>query len=469
MSSKSINVTQEIERSSFSNVQKRIVVLCLALAISDGLNSLSVGYAIPGLSELWDVSPGSFSVVIVAAIIGEIIASVLIAPMADRFGRKALITVGIILFGASTVAAGFAPGLLALVICRFISGVGIGTASPNLFALGSEFAPGKFKATVVTVIATGMALGGAICGIIAGVLVPGFGVRSIFIVAGAIPLLVLIAVWAFLPDSLEMYAARGKTHDIARILNKIKPDGGYTASDVYAARSPEQDSLTGVRNLFRDGRRTSTILVWAMLLLSITGSYFVFSWLTTLLVLSGIAESTAIFATSVTTFGGIAGGILLGLTMDRSRLGIGALLLGILLQIGATYTLIAILAGGSTASSNTVIAVCLLLGAGIIGTGTAITAVVAQTYPPSLRATGIGWAAGFSRIGAIIAPLVGGALINKGLSPSSVLQISLIPAVLTGTMVVLFHRYGKYHVSDFAPTTHAESAPVRLEPQATSD
>lgn len=458
MSVRSVNVTEVIENSRFSSIQKRVVLLCLALGISDGLNSLSVGYAIPSLAEQWQVAPGAFSAVIVAAVVGEIIASVTLAPLADRFGRKAMVAVGITLFGLSTLVAAVAPTVLMLVACRFVAGLGIGTASPNLFALGSEFAPAKYKATVVTVIGTGMALGGAICGVIAGFVVPAFGGHAIFILAGAIPLLVLMTVAAFLPDSLEMYADRGNSEKIASILNMVDGCDTYSPDDDYSSRTGQNVGRHNVVELFRQGRLVSTAMVWAMLLLSITGSYFVFSWLTTLLVMSGIDEATAIFGTSITTFGGIAGGILLGIAMDRSRWGVTSLTAGVLIQVAATVVLVLVLGFDSAVPSPIVIGVCFMLGFGIIGTGTAMTAVVAQTYPPELRATGIGWAAGFSRIGAIVAPLVGGALIDSGLPATTVLAMSLIPALLNGVLIVLFKHFGKFAAS--APAGQREQAEV---------
>lgn len=150
MSNEPTNVTRMLENSRMSGIQKRIIIICLALGIADGLNSLSVGYAIPSLSEKWGVGASQFSLVIVSAVVGEILASITLAPLADRFGRKTMVWIGIVTFGVSTLLAAFSPNVFFLAACRFISGIGIGTASPNLFALGSDYSPAKFKATAIT-------------------------------------------------------------------------------------------------------------------------------------------------------------------------------------------------------------------------------------------------------------------------------------------------------------------------------
>lgn len=318
MSNEPTNVTRMLENSRMSGIQKRIIIICLALGIADGLNSLSVGYAIPSLSEKWGVGASQFSLVIVSAVVGEILASITLAPLADRFGRKTMVWIGIVTFGVSTLLAAFSPNVFFLAACRFISGIGIGTASPNLFALGSDYSPAKFKATAITIIGTGMALGGSICGIIACFVIPTFGGSAIFIVAGAIPLLVLLIVFAFLPDSLEVYVAQGKMKKIADILNQIESTTSYADRNIFVTDGTQRESRVSPSELFREGRALSTTMVWSMLLLSIVGSYFVFSWLTTLLTMSGVEQSTAIFGTSITTFGGIVGGILLGIAMDRT-------------------------------------------------------------------------------------------------------------------------------------------------------
>ncbi|NKX56569.1 MFS transporter [Arthrobacter mobilis] len=456
-----VAITRIIDNSRFSNLQKRVVILCLLLGFADGFNSLAVGYAIPSLAEKWEVSAGNFSAVIVAGVVGEILASVTLAPLADRYGRKPMIWIGIVLFGVCTALAATAASVAALVVFRLVSGMGIGTASPNLFALGSEYSPRWFKATAVSIIGTGMAAGGMACGLLAAVLVPNFGGAAVFLAAGVFPLAVLLFSIAFLPESVEFYAARGKNEKVAHLLNKIDGTRAYRSTDSFTANHTESVRKVSALELFRDGRAISTVLVWSMLLLGIVGSYFVFSWLVTLLVSSGVQDSTAILGTSVATLGGIVGGIVLGILMDRSRFGVGILVLAPLVQIAATVALV--LSLGGTPTTGLITTLCFFLGFGIVGAGVALTAVAAQAYPAELRSTGIGWAAGFSRLGAIFTPVVGGLLINTGMAPSTILYLSLVPAALNGILFLVYKKVGTYA----AGTSGAQNEPVaRQEDEA---
>lgn len=424
-----------------SGIGARVIGLCILLGITDGFNSLAMGYVIPSLSELWDVTPGSFSLVITAAVVGEILASALLAPLSDRFGRKRMIALGVGLFSVATLVAYFAPGLEVLIAIRFVAGLGIGTATPNLLALGPELAPTKAKSSAVMFIGTGMAAGGAICGLVAAYVVPNYGGLALFIVCGLVPLVALVVSLPFLSEATETYLRRGDVARVARLLNQITGTQRYTETDEFVAGAGDEQVKPTLPELFREGRAFGTILVWIMMFMGIAGSYLVFSWLVTILVMSGVDEATAIIGSSVTTLGGIVGGILFGFLMDRTSLKLNTLFIGVAVQIVAALALANLIGGGS--SSALVVGVCMLLGLGIIGTAIATNAVAVQTYTQSLRGTGIGWANAFSRLGGIVAPIVGGQLIDSGLPANAMLYLSIVLYVVLGVALALFLKFGR--------------------------
>lgn len=236
--------------------------------------------------------------------------------------------------------------------------------------------------------------------------------------------------------------ARGDRQRVAEVTNQIEGGNLYTAKDDFSVPSDESIVRPGLSELFRGGRGISSVLVWAMFFLGISGSYFVFSWLTSILTLGGVSETSAIYASSVTIFGGIA----LGVLLDRSRFGILSLLVGTIVQTTATVVLVSALS--PTLGQTPLVMLSLALGFGTVGTGTALTAVTARTYPPQLRSTGLRWAAGFSRLGAIVAPMVGGQLIDAGWSSSAILYVSLVPSTVSALLFCIFHRYGRFAPSE---------------------
>ncbi|WP_179377478.1 MFS transporter [Rhodococcus sp. ACS1] len=429
--SSSVRITEIVDKVPVSNFQRRAIAICLALAFADGFNVLSIGYAIPSLADSYGVAAADFSIVVMAALIGEILSNLLIAPLADRYGRKRIMGLGIVVFGLAAIPSFFASSIVALAACRFVAGIGIGAAVPNGFALGNEYSPTRLKATTVTVLSSGTAVGGLVVGLIASRLVPLHGGEALLLVAGAIPLVILVATWRWLPESIEYLAKSGHSAKVAAILDEIEVGTTHSADTEYLL--PFQPAGARVAALFANGRAAVTVLIWSMMFFALFGSYFVLSWLATILTGNGVEEGTALLATSLATLGGIVGALALGVAMDRSRFGVAAAILGPI----ATIASVSLLAWNLTvgASSIAVGALCFTLGFGAIGLAAALTSVAAQAYPTSVRATGIGWAFGVSRMGGLVAPALGGALLAANMASSMVLLLSAIPAAIAGILV----------------------------------
>ncbi|MGX6510976.1 MFS transporter [Rhodococcus sp. SJ-2] len=432
--SSSVRITEIVDKVPVSKFQRRAIAICLALAFADGFNVLSIGYAIPSLADSYGVAAADFSIVVMAALIGEILSNFLIAPLADRYGRKRIMGLGIVVFGLAAIPSFFASSILALAVCRFVAGIGIGAAVPNGFALGNEYSPTRLKATTVTALSSGTAVGGLVVGLIASQLVPLHGGEALLLVAGVIPLVILVATWRWLPESIEYLAKSGRTAKVAAILDKIEVGTVHSADTEYLL--PTQPAGARVAALFTNGRAALTVLIWSMMFFALFGSYFVLSWLATILTDNGVEEGPALLATSLATLGGIAGALALGVAMDRSRFGAAAAILGPIVTI-VSVSLLAwtLVSGGST---FVVGVLCFALGFGAIGLASALTSVAAQAYPTAVRATGIGWAFGVSRMGGLFAPALGGAMLATTMASSTVLLLSAIPAAIAGLLVAWF-------------------------------
>ncbi|MFC0449607.1 MFS transporter [Rhodococcus jostii] len=344
----------------------------------------------------------------IAALVGGIVSNFLVAPLADRHGRKRIMGLGIVVFGLAAV--------------------------PNGFALGNEYSPIRLKSTTVAVLSSGTAGSGLAVGIIASQLVPARGGEALLLVAGIVPLVILIATWRRLPESVEFLAKTGRSRKVASILDKIEVGTTHRADTEYVL--PPQPVGARVATLFTKDRAVLTTLIWAMMFFALFGSYFVLSWLATILTDNGVEQSTAQLATSLATLGGIVGALALGLAMDRSRIGVAAAALGPIATIASVSLLAWNFAIGGSAIA--VGALCFTLGFGAIGLAAALTSVAAQAYPTSVRATGIGWAFGVSRMGGLCAPALGGSLLATNMASSMVLLLSAIPAAMSGMLVVWF-------------------------------
>ncbi|MFD9664099.1 MFS transporter [Rhodococcus sp. NPDC059968] len=234
--SSSVRITEIVDKVPVSNFQRRAIAICLALAFADGINVLSIGYAIPSLADSYGVAAADFSIVVMAALIGEILSNFLIAPLADRYGRKRIMGLGIVVFGLAAIPSFFASSILALAACRFVAGIGIGAAVPNGFALGNEYPPTRLKATTVTVLSSGTAVGGLVVGLIASRLVPLHGGETLLLVAGVIPLVILVATCGGSPS-------RSSTSPSPATRRRSRPSSTGSRSARPTARTPSISCL----------------------------------------------------------------------------------------------------------------------------------------------------------------------------------------------------------------------------------
>lgn len=426
-----IDVQEIIDRASVSRTQKKALILCLAFGIVDGFDSLITGFVVPAIARDWDVSVASLTPVALAAVFGTIFGATILAPRADRFGRRPVVFGGAALFGVFTVAAAFAPNMETLVVLRFVAGLGLGAVPATLIAYGTEMAPSRLRGTVVTVIGAGLAAGGFFGGFAAGFLIPAFGWRSLFIVGGIAPLLLILVAIRYLPETAQFSALAGNRETVVGLLKKIDPSVEIKDDAPLALREKEVHR-SNLRALFDSGRGQMTVVLWVLFLFQFLGSFFIFSWLPSVLTNAGVDETAALLATSACTLGGMIGGVLLGMTIDRvaSRFRV----LACSYSIGA----VAVIASAfSTAALPALFVALFVTGFGMIGTGVCMNAVGASLYPSKIRTTAIGWFSGWGRVGSVLGPAIGGLLLGLGLSSKSIFLFSAAPAAICAICVVL--------------------------------
>src|SRR6516165_1545598 len=179
------------EETGLSGVQIRVAVLCALIQMLDGYDLSAIGLAVPSLVKAWALQPAAFTQAFVWSSIGIMVGAMLSGPIADRFGRKPVLLVSVAFFGVFSLASAYATSLQMLVILRFFTGIGIGGAMPTTVALTSDYAPARWRASVVMFMFTGNAIGAFFAGQIAAQILPTWGWEGIFYVGGIVPLVML--------------------------------------------------------------------------------------------------------------------------------------------------------------------------------------------------------------------------------------------------------------------------------------
>jgi MFS transporter, AAHS family, 4-hydroxybenzoate transporter len=416
-----VDVAGFIDEQPVGGFQIKLLLTCAAVLFLDGFDTQAIGYVAPALAKEWGLTKAALGPVFSAGLFGLMIGALLFGPLADRIGRKKIIIFSTLAFGIGTLLTAFINDVNTLLLIRFLTGLGLGGAMPNAVAMTSEFSPHRRRATMVMIMFCGFSIGAALGGLLAAALIPQFGWRSVFAAGGAAPLLLVPILALRLPESVRFLALTGTANArVAELLAMIGPKAGFAPATEFVVHEP---GLTGmpVLHLFRDRRMLPTLLLWVVFFMSLLDLYFLSNWLPTVLNDLGASISSAAVIGSMLQVGGVVGTFALGSVIDRFSFRALALVyfaavfaVGAIGQLGHSVALVtmAIFAAGFC----------------IVGGQIAANALAAGFYPTSVRSTGVGWALGIGRVGSIVGPLVGGALMTAKWSTGSVFMAAAIAA-----------------------------------------
>ncbi|MGC7403045.1 MFS transporter [Pandoraea pneumonica] len=425
----SVDVRDFINAAPVSRFQIMISVLCFLIVALDGFDIAIIGFIAPHIRSEWQLSMVSLGPLFSAGLLGLMVGAFCSGPMADRIGRRHVLILSVAWFGAASVGAAFAPNVEWLIALRFLTGLGLGGAMPNAITLTSEFSPERRRGTLLTLMFCGFSLGSALGGVVTAYLVAGFGWRGVLAIGGLLPLALVPVLWLALPESVRFLAIRNGTQaQIAAILrrvapSRIAPGQRYSVADERSPASP-------VMQLFHRDYRRGTVLLWLAFFMSLLLLYLLINWLPILAERSGLTLKQASMFAGLLQGGGVLGAIVLGMLIDRFHP---------YKVVAAAYLLGAVAVASLAVADG---AVWLALGIFVTGfcvSGSQVCANVLASayYPTSNRATGVAWALGVGRVGAVVGSFGGAFLLGAGWSNAGLFMILAIPAMLAAMGILL--------------------------------
>lgn len=371
-----------------------VVALCFAINMADGVDVTILSFIAPRLQSDWGIGSDTMGNLFSAGLIGMAIGGMGIAPLADRVGRRRIILTALALMSTGMVASGFATGVPMLFAMRLIVGMGIGTVLAAMAALAAESAPEAQRNLAVGIVQAGYPFAAVFTGLIVARLLPVTGWHALLIVAGAITVILFPAAALILP--------RG-------------PAGADGKASGEAGR---------VGTLFAPAFRKRTIALWSAVFFGLMVLYFIVSWITKLSIQAGLSETNGIYAGALYNFGAFVGTTAMSLLAVRVPLGrlVPAMLVG---AAGAM-----LLFGSVTMPVAETLGVAFLIGVLLQGGYNGVWPLAASVYPARMRATGVGWAIGIGRAGAVIGPMMGGYLMAAKASLPLLFASYCIPLLL---------------------------------------
>lgn len=435
--SRGTDVAAMIDHGRWSGYQKSIVALLSMAYLVDGIANQSLGLAIPALTKAWALDRSAFASVAAIGLVGLTLGAALGGMLGDRIGRKPMLVGSVLLFGTMTVAAGGATSLSMLFWLRFLDGLGMGAMIPNGAAMISETTPLRNRANAIGISMVFIAVGSMSAGLIAAMVLPLHGWQTHFHVLGAFGMIAAVLLATFLPESpLYLARMRGNGPQLSRTLARFGLDIAPDAPLVLAPEPRGRFSTIGI--LFASDVRKSTLALWFAFFFCLLASYSVFSWVPAMLADLGYPLSMASLGMTANGAGGIVGGVLSGGLIARygSR---KTILISAALGAAAAVALGALIFAKIT-SLGVIFLALAVLGFFISNVHNGMYTLSAYMYPPQVRSTGIGAAAGVARIGAIASSYVGVAALAIGGGTSYFLVIAAsILLCMAGAAVISRH------------------------------
>lgn len=428
-----------IDGGPITAMQWTTIVLCGLVMFLDGFDTQTASYIAPAIAREWHVDRALLGPIFSAALVGLMAGYLLLSPLSDRFGHRRMVIWASLEFALATLACSFADSVTSLIAARFLTGVGLGAATPSAVALTGEYSPKRFRASFVLAIYCGFSLGFVAAGVATDVLLEAHGWRAL-LVAGAVPSFLLTPVLvAALPEAISTLSRRGAgAPGVGETLRRLDPK--LTAADLAVhGQDASGDARAPLRRLFSGGLAAGTLLLWGVFFVNLAEFYALQSWLPSILRDLDYAGGTVVMATALTTVGGIAAAVIVGPAMDRID-PYGAL--AALYAVGFLFTGFAGAALGGP--PGMLMAAAFLVGLCISGGQKSVISLAALYYPSEIRSTGVGWALGVGRLGGIAGPLVVGFALTAGLSPQSVFYLLAVPMVIMAMAIaVMGWRYGR--------------------------
>jgi AAHS family 4-hydroxybenzoate transporter-like MFS transporter len=419
--------------------QLLVVLLCMSLNALDGFDITMMAVVAGDVAGALDLTPDRLGLVFSFALAGMMLGATLIAPLADRFGRRPVMLSCVLVVAASMLLTSTATQLWHFLLLRLVSGLGAGAVIASQAALTAEYSPERYRALSVAVATAGYPLGAVGTAAVAGWVVPAYGWQALFLLGGFLTLSFGLVCLRYLPESLKYLlvaqppgALDAANRILARLeLSPLQALPGKVPAAAQGAGMPSLRVLR-VRRILTAELRGYTLTLWALFFFCFLTLYFLQSWLPRLLETAGHSAQTARLAFLLFNLGGVAGiitlgGLSLGFHLSRT--------IGLFLAIAAAGMLLfAMLSGSSVAALSLALLVGFVLQGGFVG----LYAVSAKAYATTLRTTGIGWAIGVGRAGAVVGPLLVGYLVSYGADLALTCFLFSVPLFLASALAIRF-------------------------------
>lgn len=431
-----IQVNKWFEASKFNLFHLKTFIASLVLNTMEGYDMFVLGAALPLLMKALKLSPNQAGAIASAAALGTLVGSVLLGPVADKAGRRKIILWSVVLACASMAAAGLSHGMSSFWMARLAFGIANGALVLNIFALVSEYVPGRSRATMVGLIAAGFPFGGMIGSLLGIWAFPRYGWRPVFLVAsGLVILLPLYRYW--LPEGSTFLARNNKLNELRGYLRKARPSDPVSDDAVLQVDAGKGKGKVPLIDVFKDQRAAATLIFWLIYAVNTFVNYGFSFWLPKLMMNKGFSLSKSLTFMLSLSISSIVMTFVAGRIVDR----IGPKPVVFVLLLLSCFSIIAI---GYTHNYALLMVLVGLAGCGFNGAQNMMNAYAPSYYPPSMRSTAMSYNFILGRVGGILGPMAVGMILTTHTSVLGAMFMLAIPSILAAAGIAAISEKYNY-------------------------
>lgn len=397
-----------IREGDMTRFQVVVVAICVMICALDGFDVLVVAFTAAAIARDFGLGPTDLGMLFSAGLAGMGLGALFIGPLGDKLGRRATVLLCLSILCAGMMISAATRNVTELAAMRFFTGLGIGGGLANVNIVVAEYASNRWRNLSISLMSLGYPIGATLGGVFSVYLISAYGWRSVYVFGGLVALLLVPAVVAFMPESLDYLIARRRPDALAKANAVLRRMGRPALAALPAPSRSEEAPNTGLLAIFRPPYATRTAAVCLAYFCVMMTCYFFLSWTPKVLTEQGLSIAGGISGSMLMNIGGVAGCLLFGFYARAA----GTRRLAAAFMVGLFAA--ASVFGLVPATAAALLAATLAIGFCLYASINSMYAVVPSVFPAVVRTTGTGVAMSVGRLGAVVGPALAGVLMSAG-------------------------------------------------------
>ncbi|QKR99796.1 MFS transporter [Sphingomonas sp. CL5.1] len=409
-----------------------VLVLAVLLAALDGYDALSMAFVAPVLGRDWGIGKDVIGLLLSSSLVGMAAGAIVLSPVADRLGRRAVVLGAIVLLTIGTALSAAAGSVPMLAAARGLTGIGIGVMVAMTTLISAEFTNARRRSLAVAAVATlGFPLGGVLGGLASSAILKAATWHWVFLTGSICGVVLFLLVASALPESPSFIIARRPAdalQRVNRVLARLNQPGIVDLPQKVDHRHGSYGALLA------PGLLGVVLRLMATAILIATTSYYIINWLPQMVVDAGFSPAQGSMVSALSGAIGFVGGV--GFASLASRF--SPIRVAATAMAGAAITLVAVGLVPPVIALFVIAAGALSLC--LAGTTGMLYAIMADSFPAALRASGMGLVMGAARIASAAGPATAGMMFAHGMTRAGVSLIFAVGPLVAAALIGTLHR-----------------------------